>query len=339
MRIAIVRLSSLGDVIVSASLLPYIHTLCEGLVVDWYVDRLFAGVLRESPCIANLFEIDLKQGGWRAIPAIVKLLKSTGFYDVVIDMQGLMKSALVGSFLSKQIFCGFARDSIKEPLASVFYDRKTHIAYEENILRRNLKLVDEALGRSSDDLSLAFRYRKSAFGVSDEARTKVSHMLNQWQWTKEEHKRVMLVLEASIDSKVYPPALFTEFIQEMLGEQVGFFLLSYKTNRAQQIKACFPHQENVVSLPSLSMDELKAMMERVDLVIGGDTGVTHLAWAMQKQSITLFGNTPADRFTLLGECNITLSGNQNPNYDKYDFSIANIKPQSICVEVRRMFQW
>lgn len=340
MKIAIVRLSSLGDVVVCASLLPFIHTLSEEIEVDWYVDSLFAEVLRGSPCITNLYEINLKKGGLRALPGIIKRLKSAGFYDVVIDMQGLMKSALVGRFLNKQEFWGFAWDSIKEPLASVCYDKKVHIAYEENILKRNLKLVSEALGVAfnSDDLALAFERRKEAFGVSDEAKYRISELLGQWQWIKQGYKRVILVLEASIDSKTYPPMLFVELIKALFAQKIGFFLLSHKTQRAAEIKVCFEDEERVVSLPALNMDELKALMEESDLLIGGDTGVTHLAWAMQRPSITLYGNTPASRFALIGEANITLSGSENPTYDKSDFSIANITPQSICAEAKRILQ-
>lgn len=316
------------------------HTLFEKIEVDWYVDSLFAEVLKGSPCITNLFEINLKKGGLRAIPSILKLLKSGGFYDVVIDMQGLMKSALVGKFLNKQMFWGFARDSIKEPLASMCYDKKVHIAYEENILKRNLKLASEALGVTfkSDDLAFAFERRKEAFGISDEAKCRISELLGQWQWTKQGYKRVILVLEASINSKTYPPILFVELIKSLFVQKVGFFLLSHKTQRAAQIKSCFDSEERVVNLPALNMDELKALIEESDLLVGGDTGVTHLAWAMQRPSITLYGNTPASRFALIGEANITLSGSENPTYDKSDFSIANITPQSVCTEVRRILQ-
>ena len=67
----------------------------------------------------------------------------------------------------------------------------------------------------------------------------------------------------------------------------------------------------------------------MDLVIGGDTGITHLAWALNKPSITLFGATPQERFNLNTSINLSLSANPNANYQKDDFSIHTIPPETI----------
>lgn len=67
----------------------------------------------------------------------------------------------------------------------------------------------------------------------------------------------------------------------------------------------------------------------MDLVIGGDTGITHLAWALKRPSITLFGATPPSRFSLQTKQNCYLMANPNANYDKQDFSIQKISPKEI----------
>lgn len=60
-------------------------------------------------------------------------------------------------------------------------------------------------------------------------------------------------------------------------------------------------------LPCLNLDLLKALLQKMDIVIGGDTGVVHLAFAFQKSSVMLFSDTPIERFALLSPKNKALS--------------------------------
>ncbi|MCI7485453.1 MAG: hypothetical protein MSA68_05860 [Helicobacter sp.] len=74
------------------------------------------------------------------------------------------------------------------------------------------------------------------------------------------------------------------------------------------------------------------------MLIGGDTGITHLAWALGRDSITLFGNTPQERFKLIGARNLTLSANTNARYKKDDFSINLIPPSEIATCAMRILR-
>ncbi|AAP77580.1 lipopolysaccharide heptosyltransferase I [Helicobacter sp. MIT 03-1614] len=338
MRIAIVRLSSLGDVIVSASVLPFVKKHLEEIYpqrveIDWIVDSTFSEVLYHSPCIDNLIEINLKKGGVNALPTIIKNLKALPVYDILIDMQGLIKSALCGSMLKNKQYWGFAWDSIKEPLASLVYTYKVRIPYEQHILERNLKLVCSALGfKDIDETNRVYYHnRAEAFGVSEVDNVRVLEIFRAFEVDKDA-KNIVLILESSLEAKTYPLHLFVQVIQQLLetNPYLNVFLLWHSTNKAQKIKEHFASQKNVVVLPRLHMGEIKALIQKVDLLIGGDTGITHLAWAMQKDSITLYGNTPAARFALQGKNNRFLSGSENPSYAKNDFSIANIQPNAIC---------
>lgn len=104
-------------------------------------------------------------------------------------------------------------------------------------------------------------------------------------------------------------------------------------DKAAALYGALKNQCDVLLLPKLTLNEVKALLFKMDLVIGGDTGITHLAWALQKPSITLYGNTPMERFKLESPINVSLTGNSNANYHKKDFSIQNIEPKKIkeCV--------
>ena len=85
-------------------------------------------------------------------------------------------------------------------------------------------------------------------------------------------------------------------------------------------------------LPKLDLNSLKAIMSKVDLVIGNDTGPTHMAWALNIPSITLFGNTPGYRNTYITNTNKIIESKSivNPfKLDRNDFSIKEIDENKI----------
>ncbi|WP_027327049.1 lipopolysaccharide heptosyltransferase I [Helicobacter pametensis] len=313
MRIGIIKLSSLGDIVVAMSFLPALKALEHQ--VDWIIDSAFEEIAQNSPYIDNLISLPLRSSikakNYRSLFAISQQLKQLHRYDLLIDMQGLLKSALIGSLIPKAVFKGFGFGSCKESLASLFYSQKIHIDYQENILKRNATLLD---------LPIPSHPFPSAFGFTPQAKGKISSLLQT------PHKKVLLLLEASKPTKMYPISHFHTLCQSLKDEKITFFVLYHsKLTDAQTL--CQYSQATL--LPKLNLDEIKALVSSVDALIGGDTGITHLAWAMGTPSITLYGNTPLERFKLHGSRHISLSGNRYANYDKKDFSISNISPLEI----------
>ncbi|TLD96285.1 lipopolysaccharide heptosyltransferase I [Helicobacter jaachi] len=347
-KIAIVRLSSLGDVIVGACALPFIRTTLEqmypqGVSITWVVDSVFAQVLQNSPCIENLTIISLKKEGIKALPIIVRELAQIGYYDKVIDMQGLIKSALCARLIKGREYWGFAWDSIKEPVASLCYTKKVHMAYSEHILKRNMHLLCAAFNIPYNQAYDYYASRGSAFGVDKDASARVKEVFIESipPDSIKSHKTqyVLLVLESSLESKSYPVSLFAEVIEQLcVHRHIYILLLWHNSNKAKILKTSFANVHNVVLLPHLNLNEVKALMQKIDVTIGGDTGITHLAWAMQRASLTLYGNTPPKRFALNGEHNRFLCGSENPNYKKDDFSIAHILPSAVYESAMMILQ-
>lgn len=322
MRIGIIRLSALGDIIVAMSALPMLKEKYPQSQIDWFVDERFSSIAKDCPYIDNLYILPIKKAFSKlqisSIKEIFSTLKATPKYDLLFDMQGLIKSAVLGKFLKSNQFIGFDWSSVKEPVASLMYSQKVKIPYERNILERNQRLLD--LSKIVSE--------KSAFGYTQEAKEKIKALLEGITQTK-----VLLVLEASKPQKMYPISKYAEVMN--LSKNQGFeFLILYHTQEEQARNLHL--QSGGVLLPKLSLDEVKALIDNVEIVIGGDTGVTHLAWAMKKASITLYGNTPMQRFILKGEKNFALSGNTEANYQKDDFSISKIEPQEIVNLLLRM---
>ncbi|MGL2440612.1 lipopolysaccharide heptosyltransferase I [Helicobacter pylori] len=328
MKIAIVRLSALGDIIVSAVFLAAIKECLPNAQIEWFVDERFSAILEHSPYIDKLHPIALKSALKTFNPLkIFKLFKSLRAYeyDIIIDMQGLVKSALITQMLKAPKKVGFDYASAREGLSAFFYSQKVSIAYDEPILKRNFTLLSQALNLPKEEISQSLSSRFKVFSYQDSPKINALN-LNQ------NKPKILFVLETSKINKTYPTERFKELALMLENFQICL-LWHADEHRAATLYHSLKNQCDVLLLPKLTLNEVKALLFKMDLIIGGDTGITHLAWALQKPSITLYGNTPMERFKLESPINVSLTGNSNANYHKKDFSIQNIEPKKIkeCV--------
>ena len=107
---------------------------------------------------------------------------------------------------------------------------------------------------------------------------------------------------------------------------------------SDKIKSLSP---KVYVCEKLSIDSLISLITQVDLVVGSDTGPTHMAWALNIPSITLFGPTPGYRNTCTTNINKIIESNSevDPNkIDKSDYSINNIKVNDISKLAQKLLE-
>ncbi|WRA07678.1 lipopolysaccharide heptosyltransferase I [Helicobacter pylori] len=328
MKIAIVRLSALGDIIVSAVFLAAIKECLPNAQIEWFVDERFGAILEHSPYIDKLHPIALKSVLTTFNPLkIFKLFKSLRAYeyDIIIDMQGLVKSALITQMLKAPKKVGFDYASAREGLSAFFYSQKVSIAYDEPILKRNFTLLFHALNLPKNEISEGLNSRFKVFSYQDSPKIDALN-LNQ------NKPKILFVLETSKINKTYPTERFKDLALMLENFQICL-LWHADEKKATTLYHSLKNQCDTLLLPKLTLNEVKALLFKMDVIIGGDTGITHLAWALQKPSITLYGNTPMERFKLESPINVSITGNSNANYHKKDFSIQNIDPKKIkeCV--------
>ncbi len=296
--------------------------------IEWFVDERFSAILEHSPYIDKLHPIALKSALKSFNPLkIFKLFKSLRAYeyDIIIDMQGLIKSALITQCLKAPKKVGFDYASAREGLSALFYSQKVSIAYEEPILKRNFTLISQALNLPKKEISESLISRSKVFSYQNSPKINALNL-------NENKPKILFVLETSKINKTYPIERFKELALMLENFQICL-LWHADEHKATTLYHALKHQRDALLLPKLTLNEVKALLFRMDLIIGGDTGITHLAWALQKPSITLYGNTPMERFKLESPINISLTSNANASYHKKDFSIQNIEPERIkeCV--------
>ena len=321
-RIAIIKLSAMGDIIHAMVALQYIKKQYPNLQIDWFVESAFAPILENNPDINEIIKLDLKsiKKDKKEIINQIKLIKKykKNSYDLVIDAQGLIKSAIVSFFLGKSRV-GFSKNSTREKLASFFYTKKVDIAYDKNAIERNVKVLSQALNfeiTKNDILNKKpFLFYKNENEVI-------------YEYLSKDKKNVLFVIGASWPSKMYSKEKFAKIINN-LDENC---LITWGNEAEKDIADFIANISKAKVLPKLDLNSLKAIMSKVDLVIGNDTGPTHMAWALNTPSITLFGNTPGYRNTYITNINKIIESKSivNPfKLDRNDFSIKEIDENEI----------
>ena len=315
LKIAIVKLSALGDIVHAAVVLQFIKKYYPNAHITWLVDTRFASLLKDHPLIDELVVLPLKQ----SFKQSYKILKTLGKFDKVIDLQGLFKSAVVAKIIGKQTY-GFSRESVKEKIAARLYRHKFKIDYNENIIIRNLALVAFALNFSFEASEILEKV--PCFEASEIYKNESGK------------KRVLITAFASEESKIYNK--FKDVIRLLDGCEI---YLCYGSESEKVRAEAIISGTSAKLLEKLNIKEMISFIVSCDLVIGNDSGLTHLAWAMNRPSVTLFGNRPSHRNAYITDKNLVIDmGKQIDarSIDKNDFCIREIFPETVANFAKRL---
>ena len=282
-NILVVKTSSLGDVVHALPALTDAARACPGLRCDWLVERAFAEIPAWHPAVERVIQCDLR--GWR------KHLGRTVFggdwarfraelrrseYDLVIDAQGLVKSAWL-AYQARGPLAGPDRASAREPLAARFYSRgyavPRHDAAHavERARRLFAQALDYALPETPPDAGLD-RSRFPAPGLSQPYVV----FLHGTTWT----------------SKRWPPKHWSE-----LGAWVAVRGLR-------------------VVLPKLGLTAIAGWLAGARYCVGVDTGLAHLAAALGTPQLSLYGPTLPQLTGAVGANQLWLTSGEYQTIDR-----------------------
>lgn len=325
-KIAIVRLSALGDIVNSAVVLQFIHKHYPNAKIEWITEEVFSPLLKSHPLIHAVHCVNLKklkqQKSFSALKQTIQHLRSLGEFDIIIDMQGLVKSSVVARFLGKNTH-GFDKDSTRESLASFFYKTSSKIAYDANIVRRNSFVVADALDFEITDAMLL--EKEKIFPSTT------------YPFPPTQKKNIAIVIGASWESKRYPKESIAELANSL--KENALIIWGNEAEKEDALWIC-EHSEFATLAPKLSLVELVSYISSCDLLIGNDTGPTHMAWAQNVASITLFGPTN-ERMIYETPKNIAMHSPSDVDIfkiNKNDFSIKEIQVEDIVRNAKKLLE-
>src|SRR5574343_824569 len=280
MRLLIVKTSSLGDVIHYLPALSDIRRHFPHARIDWCVEESFAAILRLHPAVDEIIPVALRrwrkhllQGRtWQELGALRQRLQAAR-YDLVIDSQGLLKSALLARLVPAPK-AGYDAASIREPLASRFYDRRYPVSRDLHAVVRNRLLTGAALGYSPDT--------GPDYGIATAPA--------DFPWLPAGPYAVLLSA-TSRDDKLWPEAHWIELGRSLQKRGLRAVLPGgnpRERERAARLAAAIP---DAVAVPPQGIGELAALLAGAHAVVGVDTGLTHLAVALDTPTVALYTAT------------------------------------------------
>lgn len=296
MHLLIVKTSSLGDVIHTLPALTDALSYDPTLTCDWVVEEAFAEVPSWHPVVMRVLPVALRR--WRKHPlqmwqkgewqAFKNALRATD-YDRIIDAQGLIKSAFLSRQASGERY-GFDRDSAREGLASLAYQHKLTIAKDLHAVTRVRRLFAAALDYPMPDTP-------PDYGIIPHFRISYAAPVPS----------IMLLHGTTWETKHYPDPYWAELTDYMVsaGYEVRIpWGNAAEKHRAESLAARHPAQ--IVVIPKGGLYNLALELLQTRAVVGVDTGLAHLAAALQVPSVTLYGATNATKTGTFGENQVHL---------------------------------
>ena len=289
MRVLIVKTSSLGDVIHNLPVVGDIQQHFPQAVIDWCVEESFAAIPRLHPGVNEVIPVALRRWKknllsmktWREIQAFrQKIAHHT--YDLVLDTQGLLKSALLAG-RAQGIKCGYAADSAREPIAARYYDRTYSVSKSAHAVNRNRLLAAAAMGYTPDPAINFGLFSPST--VID--------------WLPEA-PFVVLLSATSRDDKLWPEAHWISLGQQLKARGFSAILPGgnvLERERAARLASAIP---NAIAAPPMTIPELATLLAQAKAVIGVDTGLSHLAVALDTPTVAIYTATDPGLTGVLG---------------------------------------
>ena len=309
--------------------------------ISWFCDARFEQIARLLAGVDEVVALPLKDK--KFLKSFEILRQKQGQFDIIIDLQGLLKSALVSRILGKNIF-GFDRFSTKEGLASIFYTHKYSCNYDKNIILRNLELCAFALNFSFDEKEILAK--EPCFLKNSKIPNENSKIPNENSKIPSENskipsknskipnKKILIAPFASESSKCY--AHFASVIKGAKEFAQCFLIAGSEPERKKATKLA---SSGATLLAPLDLAQILEFMDTCDLIIGNDSGITHLAWAQNCATITLFGNRSGARNAFATPKNLIIQATPKHeidafHIDKSDFCINDIDPAQIIAKAK-----
>jgi lipopolysaccharide heptosyltransferase I len=277
--ILFVKTSSLGDVVHHMPAVSDARRRFPDARLSWVVEELFEPLARLHPAINAVIPVATRR--WRSRPLApatwgdfaetMQRLREERF-DRIIDTQGLIRSALIARRAVGEHH-GYDAASIKEPLASRFYDVKHRVARDLHAVTRNRTLTASALGYQADEAidyglgrpahSAGARYALLLHGTSQQSKEwNESHWTDLGRWLRREGFEVSLLWGSDAERR-----------------------------RAERLASAIPEARVLDRTP---LDTVASHIANASLVVGVDTGLLHLAAAYRVPLVAVFtGSEPA----------------------------------------------
>jgi heptosyltransferase-1 len=315
--VLLVRLSSLGDIIHTFPAVTDLRRHVPRVCIDWVVEEAYVDLVRLHPMIDGVIPIAMRRwrraplasATWREVAAARRKLGRVS-YDAIIETQGLVKSALVAKLAHGPLH-GFGPGTARERFASRFYRHRYEFAASDHKIYRYRALAARTLGYALPaviDYGLAPPPPPSftpsrAFCVLAHATARAGKLWQESSWIA---------------------------LAQALAKRGLVCVLPWGNDdekaRAARIVAAVP---GALLAPRMSIGEAAGLLARAAVVVGLDTGLTHLAAALKVPVVGVFCDSePADAHPIgMGPATYRGGVGRPPSVDEVLDAVAEVAPE------------
>lgn len=282
MRVLIVKTSSMGDVLHTLPALTDAMRAIPDIRFDWVVEESFAQIPSWHEAVDRVIPVAIRRWrkAWFSAPIkaerkafrdAVQAVK----YDAIVDAQGLVKSAALVTRLAHGVKHGMDWSSAREPLASLFYNRRHHIPKQQHAVERTRELFAKSLGYTKPDT-------QGDYAIAQ-------HFLSEH--TPAAAPYCVFLHATTRDDKHWPESHWRELIAQLKESGLQIKLpwgAPHEEARAKRLAEGFDY---VKVLPRLSLEKVALVLAGAEFVVSVDTGLSHLTAALDRPNITLYGPT------------------------------------------------
>ncbi len=296
MRVLLIKTSSMGDLIHTFPALTDAGKAIPGISFDWVVEESFIDIPAWHPLVKNVIPVALRRwrkgifsaetrAGWQQLRQTLNAQQ----YDLVLDAQGLVKSALI-TYCTKSPRAGLDWHSAREKFASLAYQRKYTVNFYQHAVVRMRSLFGLALGY---DLPAS----NPDFGLDT----------TRFARTADNENYLVFLHGTTWTSKQWPLSYWVQLAQ--MAGTAGYRIKMSGGNedemaRAQQIAAA---SQYVDVLPRLSISQMAELIANAKGAVAVDTGFGHLAGALDIPTVSIYGSTNPAFTGALGKHSIQLA--------------------------------
>lgn len=314
-QILLVKTSSLGDLVHNLPVVSDLARRFPGCAIDWVAEESFADIPALHPAVRRVHPVALRR--WKKTPLAgdtrseISAFRSAvraQRYDVILDTQGLIKSAWLASLADGQR-AGYDWTSAREPVASLSYHRRYAVARQQHAVERNRQLAAAVFGYTLDappGLPLDYGLQKKPFAAA---------------WLPSGQPYVVLLTATSRDDKLWDESAWIGLGRHLMARGLNLVLpagSAGERERAERLARAIGDDSTTASAqlattadaslraaagggnntaaaayvaPPLPIRELAPLLSGATAAVGVDTGLTHLAAAAGIPTVALYTAT------------------------------------------------
>jgi heptosyltransferase-1 len=287
MKLLIVRTSSLGDLVHMLPAISDISRHVPGAQIDWVAEEAFAEIPSWHPAVHEVIPVAhrrWRKSWWSAESragrqAVLKRLRAAE-YDLVLDMQALLKSVWLVRAASG-VKHGLDWRSAREPLSTLFYDVRHRVEFWQPAVPRQRKLAALALG---------YQYEgEPDFGLQALCLPKDTVQ-----------PYAVIMPSASRDDKLWPEPDWQAVFDRLQGSGLALRLLAGNDDEHARAQALIRGRDNATVQPKSALHALSELLSRARIMVGLDSGLTHLCAALGTDTVGIYKASTPVRTPLVG---------------------------------------